>query len=264
MNLALDRGLSLLEHLSRHPDGLPLALMAEELDIPLSACHRLLGDLQQRGYVRQKRKQGDYQLTTKVVAIGLGYLSHGGIVDIAGPLLERLAQLSGELVRLSLVDDDRLTFVAKAQGARQQGVRYDPDMGADVWLSCSASGHAWLHTLSDERALELVTRQGFGTPRDYGPKAPTTVKAMLGFLHAARVRGYAMIDEVFAPGMSAMAAPVMRRHEAIGVISIAGPRTRLSVARMQELAPALLAAAAELGPISNASSLFGRPPLGKG
>jgi IclR family transcriptional regulator, acetate operon repressor len=33
---------------------------------------------------------------------------------------------------------------------------------------------------------------------------------------------------------------------------------------MQELAPTLLDAAAELGPISNASSLFGRPPLGKG
>ncbi len=264
MNIALDRGLSLLETLAHHPDGLPLALMAEELDIPLSACHRLLADLQQRGYVRQKRKQGDYQLTTKVVAIGLGYLSHGGIVDIAGPLLERLAQASGELVRLSLVDDDRLTFVAKAQGVRQQGVRYDPDMGADVWLSCSASGHAWLQTLSDERALELVTRQGFGSTRDYGPKAPTTVKALLGFLHAARVRGYAMIDEVFAPGMSALAAPVMRRHEAIGVISIAGPRTRLSVERMQALAPELLSVVNELGPISNASSLFGRPPLGKG
>ena len=86
----------------------------------------------------------------------------------------------------------------------------------------------------------------------------------MGFLHAARVRGYAMIDEVFAPGMAAMAAPVCRRKEAIGVISIAGPRVRLTAARMHELAPALLAAAAELGPISNASSLFGRPPLGKG
>ena len=73
-----------------------------------------------------------------------------------------------------------------------------------------------------------------------------------------------MIDEVFAPGMSAMAAPVLRRKDAIGVISIAGPRIRLTSARMHELAPALLAAAAELGPISNASSLFGRPPLGKG
>ena len=49
----------------------------------------------------------------------------------------------------------------------------------------------------------------------------------------------------------------------VGVISIAGPRTRLTPARMQALAPALLAATAELGPISRASTLFGRPPLGK-
>ena len=263
MSLALDRGLSLLEHLAAHPDGLPLALMASELDIPLSACHRLLSELQRRGYVRQKRKQGDYVLTTKVVSMGLGYLSSAGIVDIAEPLLARLAQRSGELVRLSIVDDDRLTWIAKAQGMRQ-GLRYDPDMGMDARLSCTASGHAWLLTLSDERALDLVTRQGFGSPAEYGPKAPTTVKALLGYLHAARVRGYAMIDEVFAPGMSAMAAPVMRRGEAIGVLSIAGPRIRLTSERMHTLAPSLLAAAAELGPISNGSSLFGRPPLGKG
>jgi DNA-binding IclR family transcriptional regulator len=178
--------------------------------------------------------------------------------------VERLAQKSGELARLSIVDDDRLTWVAKSQGARQVGLRYDPDMGAEARLSCTSSGHAWLLTLSDERALELVSRQGFGQPRDYGPKAPTTVKELLAILHEARLRGYAMIDEVFAPGMAAMAAPVLRRKEAIGVLSIAGPRTRLTLERMEELAPVLLDAAAELGPISNASSLFGRPPLGKG
>jgi IclR family transcriptional regulator, acetate operon repressor len=264
MTTALDRGLSMLEHLAQHPQGLPLSLIASELDIPLGACHRLLGELLRRGYVRQARERGEYVLTTKVVSLGLGFLSSAGIVDIAEPLLERLAQVSGELVRLSIVDEDRLTWVAKSQGTRQAGLRYDPDMGMDARLSCTASGHAWLMTLSDERALELVSRQGFGKPAEYGPKAPTTVKSLLGFLQAARVRGYAMIDEVFAPGMAAMAAPVLRRKEAIGVISIAGPRTRLNAARTLELAPALLAAAAELGPISNASSLFGRPPLGKG
>jgi DNA-binding IclR family transcriptional regulator len=264
MSIALDRGLSILEHLARHPHGLPISMIASELDIPLGACHRLLAELQQRDYVRQARKQGDYVLTTKVVSLGLGFLSSGGIVEVAEPLLARLAQASGELVRLSIVDDDRLTWVARVQGARQAGLRYDPDMGMDARLSCTASGHAWLMTLSDERALELVSRQGFGQPCDYGPKAPTTVKALLGFLHAARVRGYAMIDEVFAPGMATMAAPVLSRHRAIGVISIAGPRTRMSAERMHQLAPALLGAAAELGPISNASGLFGRPPLGKG
>ena len=97
-------------------------------------------------------------------------------------------------------------------------------------------------TLTDEQALAHVSRQGFGSPKDYGPKAPTTVKALLGFLHAARVRGYAMIDEVFAPGMAAVAAPVQRAgRPAVGVISIAGPRRRLTMPRMLALVPALLA-----------------------
>jgi IclR family acetate operon transcriptional repressor len=241
MTLALDRGLALLERLCGQPEGMSLTALADELDIPRSACHRLLAELQRRGYVRQVRSQGDYLLTAKLASLGLGFLSSSGIVDIAEPLLERLAKESGELVRLSIVDDERLVWVAKAQGSRK-GLRYDPDMGMDARLSCTASGHAWLLTLSDERALELVSRQGFGQPRDYGPKAPTTVKA---------------------PGMTAMAAPVIRGREAVGVISIAGPRQRLTPARMAQLAPAMLAATAELGPISRASTLFGRPQLGK-
>ena len=198
------------------------------------------------------------------LSLGLGLLSSAGIVDVAGPILTRLAEATGELVRLSIVDEDRLTWVAKSQGTRQAGQRYDPDMGMDVRLSCTSSGHAWLMTMSDERAIALVSRQGFGPPSEYGPKAPTTIKALLGFLHAGRVRGYALIDEVFAPGMAAMAAPVVRRQEVIGIISIAGPRTRLSVERMHDIAPALLAAAAQLGPGSDGSGLFGKPALGKG
>ena len=263
MSTALDRGLGILEHLAGHPDGLPLAQIADTLDIPRSACHRLLAELCTRGYVRQLRAQGEYVLTTKISSLGLGFLSSSGIVDIAQPLIERLADLSGELVRLSIIDVHRLTWVAKAEGGRK-GFRYDPDMGMDARLSCTSSGHAWMLTLTDEEALALVSAQGFGSPKEFGPKAPTTVKALLGFLHAARVRGYAMIDEVFAPGMSAVAAPVRRTgRPAIGVISIAGPRLRLTPERIQALAPALLAATDELAATSSASGLFSKPPLGK-
>ena len=64
--------------------------------------------------------------------------------------------------------------------------------------------------------------------------------------------------------MSALAAPVSRRNVAIGVISNAGPRTRLTQKRMLGIDPTLLAAAAELAPICSGSGPFGRPPLGKG
>ena len=263
MTTALGRGLILLEQLAAHPEGLPLGLLAEASDAPKSACHRLLSELKTRGYVKQVRAEGEYVMTTKVASLGLRFLSGSGIVDIAQPLIERLAESSGELVRLSLVDEERLTWVVKFEGGRK-GFRYDPDMGMDARLSCTSSGHAWLQTLSDERAMALVSKQGFGSPKDYGPKAPTTVKALLGFLHAARIRGYSMIDGVFAPGMAAVAAPVQRPgRPALGVISIAGPASRLTAARIRSLVPALLAATQELAAESSASGLFTRPPLGQ-
>ena len=254
----LERSFAILEYLASYPEGLPLASIAADLDLPRSACHRLLTDLVRCGYVRQLRDHGDYALTTKLAALGLTFLSSSGIVDIAQPLIDRLAVSSGELVRLAIVDGERLTFVAKAQGARF-GLRYDPDMGTDVRLSCSAGGHAWLMTMSDEQALEIVARQGFGDPKQYGPKAPTTIKALTKVLQEDRKRGFSLINEMYSPGMTAMAAPVRRRGEpAIGVITIAGPLVRLTEQRMLELGPELMAAADELAMASTASPMFSR------
>jgi IclR family acetate operon transcriptional repressor len=258
MSSPLERSLFILEYLATRPQGMTLSAIAADLQLPLSACHRMLNELIRCGYVRQLRDHGDYALTTKLAALGLSYLGGSGIVDIAQPVIDRLAEVSGELVRLALVDGDRLTFVAKAQGARF-GLRYDPDMGIDVRLSCSAGGHAWLMTLDDERALALIVKQGFGDPADYGPRAPTGWKAVVELLEQDRARGFSMIEEMYAPGMSAMAAPVRRRDEpTIGVITIAGPAIRLNEARMLELGPQLMTAAAELALASVASPLFAR------
>ena len=49
MTLALDRGLALLERLCGQPEGMPLTALADELDIPHSACHRLLVELRAQG-----------------------------------------------------------------------------------------------------------------------------------------------------------------------------------------------------------------------
>lgn len=257
MSTQIERGLAVLEHLAGCPEGASLSEVATALDLPLSAAHRLLTELVKTGYVRQVRDQGDYRLTIKLVAMGLGYLGSTGVVDVAQPSLDRLAAQSAELVRLAIVDGEDLVFVAKAQGATR-GLRYDPDMGLSVRLSCSAAGHAWLSTLPDEVALQKVARQGFGSPAEYGPKAPTTVKALLAFVQAARRRGYATISEVFAPAMSAMAAPVVVRGVAIGVVTIAGPAVRLDEARMKQLGGALVEAARELAALSTGSTLFRR------
>jgi DNA-binding IclR family transcriptional regulator len=218
----------------------------------------LLTDLVSFGYVRQSRERGDYMLTTKLVSMGLSFLSHTGIVDIAQPLLDRLAEISGELVRLSVVDDTRLTWVARAQGARQ-GLRYDPDMGSEARLSCSSSGLAWMSALSDEQALALVAAQGLGMPSEYGPNAPATLKAMLKLVHDTRKRGYSITCETFTAGLNAMAAPIkLANQPPMGVISIAGPTVRFTTARMNALGPELRSFAAQLAAASGASPFFSK------
>jgi len=258
MSSILERSFKVLEYLAAHPQGKALSTLASELEMPLSATHRLLAELVRYGYARQDGSHGNYHLTIKLVSLGLSFLSSTGIVDIAQPLLDRLAAESGELVRLAVVDGDALTFVAKAQGAKH-GLRYDPDMGLSVNLSCSSAGHAWLSTMTDEQALELVARQGFGKPEDFGPKAPTTVKALLTYIRAARKRGFSIINEVFAPAMSAMAAPVrVADGSVIGVVTIAGPLVRLTEERMLSLGPTLMETAGEVARASGASALFKR------
>jgi DNA-binding IclR family transcriptional regulator len=256
MSGVLERTLGILEVLAAHPEGLSLGTIAERLNMPQSAAHRLLTALVQQGYAKQFHHQGDYGLSTKLVRMVLDYMGAAGIVDFAQPVLDRLATAAGEFIRLAVIDDDRLVWVARAQGARS-GLRYDPDVDNTARLSCTASGHAWLMTMSDQDALTLVARQGFGRPEDYGPAAPTDPMEFLRILHETRRRGYGLTYDMFGPGLASMAVPIRRKGEPpVGIVSVAGPSVRLPAERFAALAPVVFAAADELASASATSPLF--------
>ncbi|WP_349569954.1 IclR family transcriptional regulator [Azotobacter salinestris] len=252
----IERALSLLESLTADPGGVPLQNLADRLHIPKSATHRMLADLIRLGYVRQDPQTSRYQLSTKLVALSFRYLANSG-ADLVQPILDRLAEETGELVRLGVIDGERLTWIAKSQGARS-GLRYDPDMGRDAPLSSTASGHAWLASMSDAEALARVAQQKPIDCAELGPNAPRTEAELLERLRLAREHGYAWVVESSAVGTAAMAAVVRhpRNHHPIGVLSLAGPSARLGEARMRQLAPRLLAASEELSEASQASELF--------
>jgi DNA-binding IclR family transcriptional regulator len=112
-------------------------------------------------------------------------------------------------------------------------------------------------TLPEDEAIACVSRQGLGNPRDYGPNAPTSIKALLKVLDEHRKRRYSIIQDAYAPGMSSMAAPVKRADgPTTGVIVIAGPSARLTLKRMTQFSQGLLAAAEELAVSGNASPLL--------
>ncbi|MFX1677092.1 IclR family transcriptional regulator [Paraburkholderia sp. A2WS-5] len=256
----LERALGVLELLAKNGGRMQLATIADTLDIPRSGTHRLLSMLIDEGFVRQDEEHGEYMLAMKLVSLALIYLSTSGVFDISQPVLDRLAEASGELARLGVVEDDHITFVGKAQGAKS-GLRYDPDMGSNPPLHCTASGQAWLATLPDERAIELVSKQGgLGPKAQNVPRAPKTIQQFLKDLNGARQRGYGMAIETYEAGMTSIAAPVRNpvTQEVVGIVSLAGPSSRLPEERLKELAPYLLEAASDMGAATLSSRIFKR------
>lgn len=258
----LDRGLAILELLSGSAEGMSLSTVSEELRIPRSATHRLLTSLTEHGYVRQEQNRGMYVLTSKLQVLAFRHLSASGFVDAVQPVLNRLAMDTGELVRLAVADNGNLTWVAKAQGARS-GLRYDPDMGMEARLSCSATGYAWLSRLGDDEALALIRKQGIGTRNEFGPEAPQAEGEILERVALARQRGYAVAVQTFSDWMSAMATAVIHpvSEQPIGVVSIAGPVFRLPEARLHELAPLLMAATEEISRLIPGSPALMNPAM---
>ena len=255
----LDRALRAIELLATCAESLKLHDVADRLNVPKSAAHHLLADLMEHGYVRQDAG-GSYLLTSKLLGLGYAWLASSGVADAVQPTLDRLAAATGELVRYAVVDGERLTWVAKAQGARF-GLRVDPDQGMEPVLYCTATGHAWLASYDEEEAIRLVMLQGFGRLSDHGPNAPRTVDELRKSMALARARGYATAIDSSAPGTSSLASVV--RHpvtdQTVGVLSISGPSIRLTEARIRDLAPQLLEAARELAITGTESLLHGSP-----
>ncbi len=252
----MDRAIAIIELLSRHAGGLPLMTIADSLAIPRSATHRLLADLKEEGYVRQEFDGGAYRLTAKIVALGFGHLAATGVTARIQPILDGLADHTGELVTMAVIHDRKLIRVAKAQGARR-GLLYNPDEGAEVYLAATSNGHAWLSCLDEDEAMQLVARQGL--KRDgYGPHAPRSMRELLGFVETARALGYAKIFETYERGTSAIAIPVfgVGSQRPIGTISVAGPVIRMTSEAMDRLLPQLREGAAAIADVSQDLPIF--------
>lgn len=246
-SMNIDRCFHILEILCNHPGGMALGDLAAQADIPKSATHRMLGSLADAGYVTQLPSK-DYRLTLALAGLGFRFLSNSHVLDEAQFVLDQLAREVGELVRMSLVNDNTLLWVAKAQGAKTSLV-IDPVMGQKVVLHATATGKVWLASLTTEEALKLVLQAGFGTPEDHGPNVIQSVEALQEELKKTAAREYGLAIEEADPGLSAIAVGIRSgdtSERVVGTLSIAGPTTRMPLDRLEAHVPRLKDAAAQL------------------
>lgn len=249
---AVERAFKLLEALAEEAEGADLTVLAERLDLPVSATHRLLATLGERGFVMQHESSGAYGLTLKLSQLAFRNLDLRGLPDAGQIVLDELARTTREYCRLAVVEGERLTWIARAQGATA-GLRYEPPMGTEIVLHATATGKAWLASLPEAEALRIVCARGFNAEGRTGPNAIGDVDALRLHLAETRRRGFALAVEEGEIGTVAMAVTFRAGPEAdapvAGTLSVAGPLPRMHEARRGEIATALAAAAREMAAI---------------
>lgn len=254
MYLPLSRAFDLLQLLARTRGGMSVSALSEQSGLAKSAAHRLLASLVEDGYVGQDPISERYHLTLRLPALGFRFLATNGMDDVVQPILDRLAQQTGELIHLGLVDGESLLWVAWSQGS-QAPLRYVPVFGREVVLHATGSGATWLASLPEAQAMAIFRKHGFrktATP-GYGRAAVRSEKEFLAKLRQVRGDGYGLNLEEGEPGINAIAVAFRGGSDAsspvVGTLSIAGPSIRMSKARLIEMLPDLRAHARELSEV---------------
>jgi DNA-binding IclR family transcriptional regulator len=112
---ALEKGLDLLELLAAEASGLTQKQIAQRVGRSVSEIFRMLGVLEQRGYVVRNRRTGDYTLTLQLFRLATQYPPTRRLQQAALPVMEALAASNNLSCHLSVLSGSNFLVAATAE-----------------------------------------------------------------------------------------------------------------------------------------------------
>jgi DNA-binding IclR family transcriptional regulator len=234
------RVLQVLELLGGEGARLSLAEMASAMSVPKSSLHAILRTMQAHRWVDLDPSGTRYSLGLKALLTGTAYLEGDDVTGLAGPVLDELAEETGETVHLARLDGTDVVYLAKRES--QHALRMHSAVGRRVPAHATALGKAVLSGLG---AAEVRMRLNWPLEQ-ITPDTVTDPDALLAQLAIARERGWAMDDGESSADIRCVAVALDTGRGADDALSCSAPRSRMDDERAREVAEAVAEAARTL------------------
>ncbi len=220
---SLERGLAILELLSRYPTGRTISEVAIELGLPGASVFRIGTSLEQLGYVDRDSSSKRFTLTNRFLRLGQPVGADRSLSECAIDPMRMVRRATGETTQLCcLVDTD---MVIVEQLISTQPFKYSAEIGARCPLYSCAPGKAIAAFLPQEDLDGLLSRIKF---KRFTPTTITNRTELRKSLDESRRTGFAVDRAEGMLGIHCVAAPILDRHGvAIAAITIAGPASRV-------------------------------------
>jgi DNA-binding IclR family transcriptional regulator len=237
---ALVKGLALVELVAAAPEPVRLTDLVDAGALPRSTTLRLLAALVEAG-VLETRPDRCYSLGPQLAVWGQLYLERLDVAQKAGDLMRGVADAARETCFLGVREHRQVLYVACADGP--QAVRPVARVGSRNPLHCTGIGKALLAFAPPELAAEYAE----GDLEGRTERTITEPAALLEELERTRERGWAIDDVENEEGVRCIAAPI-RDHlgAVVAAMSVAAPAYRFALEDLDDLAPTVLNATAEL------------------
>ena len=240
---SVDRILAVLELLaSSSAEGASLSELARRVNAPKSSLVSLLSGMVESGHL-SKDSSGVYRLGARMFSLATRIVGSLDLASLARPLLERLAQETGETVLLGALapSGDVAMYIDKVES--RSALRYTVSLGEQRDLYSSAIGKLLLAYMPQSRQDAYLNTHQL---KQYTPATLTAVAALRKDLDQIRARGYAVSAGEWIVSADALAAPVFGfGGELLAALVVAGPSERMRVHRDHHI-HCLLEAASQL------------------
>ncbi len=228
---SVKKAMDLLKLFTAEQPELGLTELSSHMELHKSSIYRIMSTLAAAGFVEKDQVTNKYRLGLIFLELANHVLSRYDFRERVKPYLVELAQKTGEIIHLSILDGADIIYLDKKGQA--QTLTVATKIGERSPAYCSAMGKALLAGLTRQ---ELKKRLGQGSLKKMTANTIVEMGRLAAELEKVKHQGFAIDDEEAFTGISCVAAPLKRTDGAvIAAISATVPKQRMGKERMGEM-----------------------------
>lgn len=229
---SINKALTVLKSFSQETPELGVTEISRLLGVHKSSISRIVTTLASEGFLEKNEATGKYRLGLKLAELGNRVLRRYDLRDRAAPFLDELAQKTGEIIHLSVLDKNEIVYLDKR--GEGQALTIGTKVGGRNPAHASSMGKVLLAGLSPEALQKTLS---LGPLVRCTPATLTKVSELRKELEKVRKQGFAKDNEESFPGIRCVAAPIRDQWgKVVAAISVTAPKQRMGRERMRELA----------------------------
>ena len=208
--------------------------------IPRSSVQRILQQLVSARWL--KRHNEGYALGLRMFEIGSLVAHRSHITCAARPFIHELAERTGQVVHLAVLDQQDVVYLDKVGSAFADRAFADTlpsRVGGRLPAQCTAVGKALL-AYSPQATVNEYLATGLRRRTEASLVLPAALEAAIVGI---RNSGYATERDEAVRGVACVAAPIRNFDEVVAAVSVCGPRDQM---RAKDLPPLVMWTAAEI------------------